>query len=116
VLRHDQQNWIKLALEYSPQGQGAVVSVVTRGDSDESLSRVVYDSSLYLRISRVDRTVVLHSSRDGRWWDLERYCRFDFPETDLGFESQSPTGAGMTAHFEGIVFDASGVRDFRSGI
>jgi hypothetical protein len=116
VLYSDSHHWVKFALEYSPQGKGVVVSVITRGESDESLSRVAYDSSLYLRISRLGRTVALHSSRDAQWWDLERYCRFDENEVDVGFESQSPMGKGTTARFAGISFSTSGVKDFRSGI
>jgi uncharacterized protein len=116
VMFYDTEHWVKFALEYSPQGKGAVVSVITRGESDESLSRIGYDSPLYLRISRVGRTVALHSSVDSHWWELERYCRFDFPEVDVGFESQSPTGEGTTARFEAISFSASGIKDFRGGV
>jgi regulation of enolase protein 1 (concanavalin A-like superfamily) len=116
VMYYDTVHWVKFALECSPQGKGAIVTVITRGESDESLSRVVYDSSLYLRISRLGRTVALHSSLDGQWWDLERYCHFDFPEVDVGFESQSPTGKGTTARFSAITFGTSGVNDFRSGV
>jgi hypothetical protein len=116
VMYCDKAHWVKFALEYSPQGKGAIVSVITRGESDESLSRVVYDSSLYLRISRVGRSVALHSSLDGHWWDLERYCRFDEDHVDVGFESQSPMGQGTTAQFKGISLSTSGVKDVRSGI
>ncbi|MGB8180091.1 MAG: DUF1349 domain-containing protein [Acidimicrobiales bacterium] len=115
VLYRDERHWVKFALEYSPQRTGAVVSVITRVESDESLSRVVYDRSPYLRVSRLGRTVALHSSLDGRWWDLERYCRFDESEVEVGFESQSPTGEGTTARFSDISFGTTGVKDFRNG-
>lgn len=116
VMFCDTTRWVKFGFEYSPQGKGAVVSVVTRGESDESLSRVVYDSTLYLRMSRVGRTVALHSSLDGQWWDLERYCRFDAPGVEVGFEAQSPMGIGATARFTRISFATTGVQDFRSGV
>jgi regulation of enolase protein 1 (concanavalin A-like superfamily) len=115
VLYGDRQHWVKFALEFSPQGKGAVVSVVTRGESDESLSRVLDNSALSLRVSRVGRTVALHSSRDGVWWNLERYFRFNVDEVDVGFLSQSPTGPGTTARFRNITVRASGVANFRDG-
>jgi hypothetical protein len=115
-MHYDHQHWVKFALEYSPQGRAVVVSVITRGESDESLSRVACDTSLYLRISRLGHTVALHSSLDGQWWDLERYCRFDVDHVDVGFESQSPMGKGATARFQSISFTTAGIDDSRSGI
>ena len=115
VLYGDRHHWVKFALEFSPQEQGAVVSVVTRGESDESLSRVLYNSALSLRVSRLGRTVALHSSKDGQWWDLERYCRFDVNDVEVGFLAQSPMGPGTKARFRDITVSAFGVQDFRDG-
>ena len=42
--------WAKLCFEYSPQGQPMVVSVVTRGVSDDCNSVTMEDSSVYLRL------------------------------------------------------------------
>src|ERR1019366_938253 len=48
----NERSWAKLYLEYSPAGQPMVVSVVTRGRSDDANSRDVAGSGTWLRISR----------------------------------------------------------------
>ncbi len=44
--------WAKLCFEYSPQGQPMVVSVVTRGVSDDCNSVDIAGNSVYLRVYR----------------------------------------------------------------
>ena len=115
VLWHHERTWAKLALELSPQGEPMVVSVVTRGASDDCNSCVVAGNSLWLRIARIGRAHAFHASADGRRWDLVRSFRIDAPELELGFEAQSPTGAGCWAVFSDVRLEARTLGDLRSG-
>src|SRR5919198_4777167 len=86
VLRAADDAWVKLALERSPRGGATIVSVVTRGVSDDANAWAVAGASAWLRISRIGATCVLHASDDGARWDLVRHCAFDAPpRVNAGF-------------------------------
>jgi uncharacterized protein len=108
--------WAKLCFELSPQGLPMVVSVVTRDHSDDCNSRTVDAGELWLRVARLGSAFAFHSSSDGTQWDLVRY--FGLPQADVsvGFEAQSPLGAGCAATFAGIGFTPSRLADLRSGV
>ena len=65
--------WVKLALERSPQGEAMIVSVVTRGLSDDANGRVVTGDGVWLRVSRIGAACALHASDDGVRWELVRH-------------------------------------------
>jgi regulation of enolase protein 1 (concanavalin A-like superfamily) len=114
----DDTTWAKLCLELSPQSQVMVVSVVTRGTSDDCNSVPVDGHRLHLRISALERAFAFHWSPDGLEWHLVR----DFSLGDgapaiagAGFIAQSPTGDGCTAEFSDITFRPDLLADLRSG-
>jgi regulation of enolase protein 1 (concanavalin A-like superfamily) len=110
------EGWAKLELEYSPQREAMIVSVVNRGVSDDSNGFIVSESLAWLRISRSDETIAFHASIDGLWWSLIRY--FTFPgagDAAAGFEVQSPTGQGLTGRFDEIEWSAEPLADLRNG-
>lgn len=101
------ESWGKLALEYSPQRETTIVSVVTRGVSDDANSFAVPESHAWLRIARAGETIAFHASVDGLWWSLIRV--FTLPgaaEASFGFLVQSPTGAGLEGRFDQIEWQA----------
>jgi uncharacterized protein len=65
--------WAKLCFEYSPQGRPTVVTVVTRGTSDDCNSFEVDGTSVRLRITRSGRTWAFHAATEGTRWRLVRY-------------------------------------------
>ncbi len=73
VVYASPEAWGKLALERSPQGEATIVSVVTRGVSDDANSFVVSENSAWLRISRNGEAIAFHASDDGLWWSLIRW-------------------------------------------
>jgi uncharacterized protein len=114
VLWQDERTWAKLCLEYSPEREPMIVSVVTRGTSDDCNSVVVAGGAA-LRVARIGRAVAFHVSIDGQRWQLVRHFRFDADEPLVGFEAQSPRGEGCAATFSHIRFEAATLGDLRSG-
>lgn len=118
VLRvHVQDDvWAKLCFEYSPQGNPMIVSVVTRGTSDDCNSVIVDGDTVWLRIVRIGKTFAFHYSLDGRFWNLVRYFTLgDHPHCKVGFSCQSPTGNGCSAVFHHIRYEVGAPANLRSG-
>ena len=115
-VRERDDVWAKLCFEYSPQGQPMIVSVVTRGVSDDCNSVTIEGQEIYLRIAHSAPTIAFHYSRDGHYWHLVRY--FTLGKLDnlrVGFSSQSPTGQKCTAAFSDISYRPGKLKDNRSG-
>jgi len=108
--------WAKLCFEYSPQGQPMIVSVVTRGVSDDCNSEPIAGHEVYLRIAKTPRVLAFHFSRDGRYWHLVRYFTLgDLGNLRVGFSSQSPRGLRCKTVFSEITYRFGSLRDYRSG-
>lgn len=108
--------WGKLALERSPQGDATIVSVVTRGVSDDANSFRVSENTAWLRVSRSGETLAFHASDDGLWWSLIRW--FTIPgarEGRPGFLAQSPTGNGLLVQFDDVELSPEPVAELRDG-
>jgi regulation of enolase protein 1 (concanavalin A-like superfamily) len=110
--------WAKLCFEYSPAGQPMVVSVVTRGHSDDANSFDVIGSSIWLRISSTSHgAYAFHAAPDGVHWQFIRHFALDPGDhvVQVGFEAQSPTGEGCRASFSQLRYLAEPLDDLRSG-
>ena len=108
--------WAKLALEYSPQRELTIVSVVTRDVSDDANAFTVSEPLAWLRVARSGETIAFHASVDGLWWSLIRY--FTFPgagDASAGFLVQSPTGEGLHGRFDEIEWTAGPLGELRNG-
>jgi regulation of enolase protein 1 (concanavalin A-like superfamily) len=116
MLHAGERTWAKLALELSPSGQAMIVSVVTRGVSDDANGSPVPGDGVWLRVARIGTTCALHASPDGHRWDLVRHFALDAPVgLAAGLLAQSPTGDGCTATFDEIRFAARTLSDLRDG-
>jgi regulation of enolase protein 1 (concanavalin A-like superfamily) len=108
--------WAKLCFEYSPQRQGTIVSVVTRGVSDDCNSDPIDGREVYLRIASNAQTFAFHYSRDGLSWRLVRYFTLgNVTALEVGFSSQSPLGLGCTAVFSEVTYREGALEDIRNG-
>ncbi|HTW04348.1 MAG TPA: DUF1349 domain-containing protein [Streptosporangiaceae bacterium] len=111
--------WAKLCLEYSPQGRPTVVTVVTRGLSDDANAFEADAASAWLRMTRTGRAWAFHASPDGDYWRLVRYFTLGEHEAGstarVGFLAQSPTGKGCRAVFDEIALRAGAPADLRDG-
>jgi uncharacterized protein len=108
--------WAKLCFEYSPQQQPMIVSVVTRGVSDDCNSVGVEDNSVYLRVYRHREVLAFHYSLDGHYWHFVRHFSLgDLGQMRIGFSTQSPTGQGCRASFSEIRYTPHTLSDLRNG-
>jgi len=116
LLYAGEQAWAKLCLEYSPQREPMIVSVVTRDGSDDANGFVVEGDEAWLRIARLGRAFAFHASIDGWEWRLIRHFTLGSDvDPAVGFEAQSPTGEGCTARFEQVRFEPARLGDLRDG-
>lgn len=115
-IRESETLWAKLCFEYSPQGKPMVVSVVTRGFSDDCNSSIIDGRQVYLRASVTLKTIAFHYSLDGDYWNLVRYFTLGKVENlTVGFSSQSPTGQQCSVDFSEIRYLPGVLKDLRSG-
>ncbi|NNJ61027.1 MAG: DUF1349 domain-containing protein [Dactylosporangium sp.] len=116
LLWADAGHFAKLCFEISPQGRPMVVSVVTRGVSDDANAFLVEGCGVWLRVSRLGSSYVFHASTDGKWWDIVRYFALGSAEpVAVGFHVQSPVGEGCRAAFSDIRFVPQRLADPRDG-
>jgi regulation of enolase protein 1 (concanavalin A-like superfamily) len=116
LLWVDARTWAKLCLELAPQGKPTVVSVVTRGVSDDCNSFTTDRDEIWLRVARLGAALAFHASADGRKWELIRHFALDLDaEPQVGFLVQSPRGPGCAARFDDISFSPTRLSDIRSG-
>jgi regulation of enolase protein 1 (concanavalin A-like superfamily) len=66
MLWGDDHHWAKLSFEFSPERKPTLVTVVTRGLSDDCNSMNLRGDSVHLRIAKSGRTYVFYFSLDGR--------------------------------------------------
>jgi hypothetical protein len=115
-VRVADDRWAKLCFEYSPQREPMVVSVVTRGASDDCNHVVIDGREVYLRMAVRPRAIAFHYSLDGARWHFVRYFSLgalDRPRA--GFSSQSPRGQRCAAVFSEIQYRSGELGDLRSG-
>lgn len=112
----DEHNWAKLCFELSPDREPMVVSVVTRGVSDDANAFVVTGEDVRLRVSRVGKVLAFHASTDDSRWAFVR--AFSLPGAEsarIGFEAQSPMGDGCEIAFADVEFERRTLADLRDG-
>ncbi|GAB1619891.1 DUF1349 domain-containing protein [Pseudomonas sp. NGC7] len=114
----DDDNWAKLAFELSGAGDPTVVSVVTRGTSDDADGPSIEGSSVWLRMHCDGHSLAMHFSVDGLYWRFLRWLSIPGLEQrplKVGFGIQAPTGAGCSAKFDSLGWSHEPILDFRDG-
>lgn len=111
IVYADEDNWVKFAFE-SPNGKsGGIVSVVTRGLSDDNTGTAIEGNSVYLKISKTGQAIFLYFSTDGKRWSVTRAFNLGTEKPlQFGFSSQSPRGMGATAVFSDIRYKAEALK------
>lgn len=113
----DAENWIKHEFEMTDLGYPSIVSVVTRGTSDDcNGEKMEGRTDVYLQVIRRGDYWALHHSADGINWKMARYFQFKMADTiKVGFEAQSPIGLGSKCEFRDISIGNKEVSDMRKG-
>jgi regulation of enolase protein 1 (concanavalin A-like superfamily) len=111
-------HWAKLAFELSPQGFPTIVSVVTKGTSDDCDGPRHPADAVWLRLHVRGGIVAFHFSEDGQFWRFNR--TFSLPRSPgaairLGLSAQAPTREGCTARFTEVKLRHTPLIDFRDG-
>ncbi len=108
----DDHHWAKLSFELSPEKQPTMVTVVTRGPSDDCNSIPISGNTVYLQIAKSGPAYVFYSSVDGKSWQILRvFSLGDGVKAKVGFESQSPAGDGAEAVFSEIHYSNKKITD-----
>lgn len=116
ILRERDDLWGKVCFEFSAQRTPTVVSVVTRGLSDDCVSAEIIGNEVYLRIAHTPKVTAFHYSTDGHYWTLVRYFTLgQLHHINVGFLAQSPTGPGCQVRFSDIHYTARALQDYRNG-
>lgn len=118
VLHGADRTWAKLCVENAPNRVPMVVSVVTRGVSDDCNAFALTDgrSDISLRVAGVDGAYAFHASSDGASWELIRYFALESPApVSVGFQAQSPRGNGAEVRFRDIALVRDRLGDIRNG-
>ena len=117
-VRCDDDNWAKVAFEFSAELKPTIVSVVTRGTSDDSDGPNIPGDHTWLRVYCDGSTLAFHFSLDGKYWRFLRW--FTIPglskrPVEIGLGVQSPIGIGTTAVFEDVRLEFMKIGDIRNG-
>src|SRR5271154_1186107 len=108
----DDHHWAKLSFELSPTKEPTMVTVVTRGVSDDCNSIPISGNTVYIQIAKSGPAFVFYSSTDGKIWQVLRvFSLEDSSKARVGFESQSPAGAGTEAVFSEIRYQTKKITD-----
>lgn len=117
MVHQDSQTWAKLCYERTDFGTRAVVSVVTRGLSDDANGVNLDVADLWLQICRVGEVFGLHYALDGNTWRMVRLFHLPVPRTvQVGLVAQCPTGPGTVVDFYHFSIEQRTVKDLRTGI
>jgi uncharacterized protein len=112
VIKQDSLNWIKFCFEKDYTGAKRVVSVVTKGISDDCNSVEMTEKKVYYKIAKAENVITLYCSVDGVKWFLIRHLQFDTRKGfKVGFLAQSPTGDRCEVKFSDIVYIVKKIKD-----
>lgn len=100
MIMDDEENWAKLCYE-NWDNRPSIVSVVTKGFSDDCPSFEIDRTSPFLRVVRSSNCFGFHYSLDGEHWKIVRYFNMKTCNTiKVGVASQSPIGKGCHIEFD----------------
>ena len=116
MVHIDDENWIKFAFENSDATGPSVVTVVTKGRSDDANGAVLNDQDqLWLAIARKGNNYAMHWSTDNEKYNMARLTSLPpRDEVKIGIEMQSPVGDNATHRilsFEILPMTVNNMRD-----
>jgi regulation of enolase protein 1 (concanavalin A-like superfamily) len=108
VVYVDERTWAKLCFENSVEKQPTIVSVVTRGFSDDCNSLPVSGREAFLAVAKKGAEFSLHYSADGQSWQLIRHFRLETNgPLHAGFAVHGSVGTGIAATFSDVTYSTA---------
>lgn len=116
MVMQDNNNWAKACFELTDFNTHAVVSVVTKGDSDDANGCNIAEDSVWLQVCRVGKTFAFHYSLDGIRYYMMRFFSLPVePTVKVGLLAQAPTGEGGVRVYEKLSIENKTVKNIRVG-
>ncbi len=116
MVMKDLSVWAKACFEKTDFGTHAVVSVVTKGESDDANGCDIEGREVWLQAARVGNAFAFHYSLDGERFFMMRYFVLPAGETvKAGLVAQSPMGRGGERYFEHLLIQERTVKNIRAG-
>lgn len=105
VIYQDDTTWAKLCYENSVTKKPTIVSVVTRGVSDDCNSQTLSTDHIYLAIIRKGTGFAFHSSVDGQTWSMVRCFNLSLTgKIRIGFAVHAYRDEPFAATFSEITY------------
>lgn len=116
IVHLDSLNWIKFAFENSDATGPGIVSVVTKGTSDDANGVILNkEKKVWLAIARKDNIYALHWSLDGKNFNMTRLTSMPNQEViKIGIEAQSPVGDSATHQIHFFEIEKITTEDLRN--
>ena len=113
----DESNWIKFAFENSDATGKSIVSVVTRGVSDDANGVVLSDQDqIWLKLIRKGNIYSMLWSLDGKKFKMTRLSTLPAAESvKIGIEAQSPVGEPANHKIDYFELIEVTIKDLRKG-
>ena len=109
--------WQKLCFEQDERGRHRIVTVRTRGTSDDNNHERLDMRTVYLKYSSDTHTLASYYSLDNKEWHMVRLYKNEYPAAIwVGIASQCPQTGVCTSLFEEVTLTQTAVKDFRLGI
>lgn len=107
LIRQDQGNWAKTSIEYIPQAENKLGSVVTSDYFSDWATLDIPDwEECYFRIIKIEQTVYFAYSQDGLKWRNLRMFHFEATNFTVGLYACSPQGEDFQAEFSECLYQA----------
>ena len=117
MLIIDDSNWIKLVFEVSDATGPSIVSVTTRGISDDANGvRLTSHAKIWLKLVRKGNNFAMLWSENGKSYKMARLSAM--PPTErvkIGLEAQCPVGEKALHKFHHFSIESKSVKDLRKG-
>ena len=116
MVMKDLTCWAKACFEHTDFHTHAVVSVVTRGSSDDANGCNLDGNTAWLQICRVGNNFAFHYSVDGEQFYMMRYFNLPAdPVVKVGLLAQAPQGNGGDRIYENLTIERKTVKNIRAG-
>lgn len=112
VLKADSLNWVKCCFEKDYTGARRIVTVVTKGISDDCNSVKLTKNKVYFKIAKAANVITIYYSETGSKWYLVRHFTFDSTQNlQVGLLAQSPTGKDCQVKFSNLKYQVKKIKD-----